>query len=153
MNLCLKQEINSLEGENTCKQIWKDEQANLHENRSEVLEFLTSSLGQRAPSREHVLAIVSWYAENEATDSLRQNGGSHLPSSFSEACSFYFETYGSKPCCFQDLRNFVEKLAADDELAFLERIDKISSHAHADQAAQVYLHEKLNLGDDSTADT
>jgi N-terminal acetyltransferase B complex non-catalytic subunit len=115
--------------------------------------LLISSLGRRVPSRDHVLAIVSWYAENEDTDSLCQNGHSHIPSSLPEACSFYFETFGSKPCCFPDLRNFVEKLDEDDKLVFLERISKISSQTHAIEAAQVCLHERGNLGNDSIADT
>jgi hypothetical protein len=46
----------------------------------------------------HVLAIVSWYAENEASEPLCQNGDSNIPSSLPEACSHYFKMFGSKPC-------------------------------------------------------
>jgi hypothetical protein len=51
--------------------------------------------------------------------------------------------FGSKPCCFSDLRDFIEKLAGGDKLAFLARISKISSQTHAAEAAQVCLHKEV----------
>ena len=114
--------------------------------------MLTSSLGRSVPSRDNLLALVSWYAENEATEPLCQNPDSPIPSSLLDACSYYVEVFGNKPCCFSDLRNFIEKLAGADKLAFLARIGKISSQTHAAEAAQVCLHKRGNLEDDSTTD-